>query len=102
MGGLRKVCRFVHRELGYFAVGLTLVYAISGLAVNHVHHWNPSYAQSEESFRIDPVDPETLIPDTLGPNLVTNPSARPLHPGAGSGAPPGRGGTSNSRCAPSR
>lgn len=41
MGSLRRVCRWLHRELGFFAVGLTLVYAVSGLAVNHVHHWNP-------------------------------------------------------------
>ena len=41
MNGFRKVCRWLHRELGFFAVGLTLVYAISGIAVNHVHHWDP-------------------------------------------------------------
>ena len=58
MGVFRKVCRFLHRELGYFAVGLTLVYAISGIAVNHVHHWNPSYESRVETLRIEPVDPD--------------------------------------------
>jgi hypothetical protein len=59
VGTFRKVCRFLHREFGYFAVGLTVVYAISGVAVNHVHHWNPNYADSVETYRIDPIDLET-------------------------------------------
>lgn len=35
--------RSFHRDVGYFCVGLILIYAISGLAVNHVDSWNPSY-----------------------------------------------------------
>ncbi len=57
MGTFRKVCRFLHREFGYFAVGLTLVYAISGIAVNHVHHWNPSYEHSAATSQIEPLEP---------------------------------------------
>ncbi len=59
MGRFRRICRFIHREFGYFAVGLTLVYGVSGLAANHGHHWNPNYRDSAETFRIDPVDPES-------------------------------------------
>jgi hypothetical protein len=33
----------IHRDLGYLCAGLTLVYAVSGLAVNHRADWNPSY-----------------------------------------------------------
>jgi len=29
-----------HRDVGFFVVGLTVIYAISGIAVNHHHHWN--------------------------------------------------------------
>lgn len=36
----------LHRDLGFFAVGLTVVYAVSGLAVNHRRHWN--YNQSTQ------------------------------------------------------
>lgn len=53
MGTFRKVCRWLHRELGFFAVGLTLVYAISGIAVNHVHHWDPNHAQHVETRTIE-------------------------------------------------
>ncbi len=33
----------VHRDIGYFFAALTVVYAVSGVAVNHVEDWNPSY-----------------------------------------------------------
>ena len=26
----------IHRDVGYLVVGLTLIYAISGIAVNHI------------------------------------------------------------------
>jgi hypothetical protein len=45
----------LHRELGYAAVGLTLVYCISGIAVNHAHHWNANYRVSGEKTEIEPV-----------------------------------------------
>ncbi len=55
MIGFRRVCRFLHRELGFLAVGLTLVYAISGVAVNHIADWNPNWVIGEQVFHIDPV-----------------------------------------------
>src|SRR5579884_384471 len=39
----RALLRAVHRDLGYTAVGLTFVYALSGLAVNHVADWDPNF-----------------------------------------------------------
>ena len=55
MKKFRKICRTLHREFGFFAVGLTLVYAISGIAVNHAHHWDANYARTLEITRIEPV-----------------------------------------------
>ena len=54
MSKFRRVCLWLHRELGFLAVGLTLVYAISGLAVNHVHHWDANYLRSQALERIEP------------------------------------------------
>lgn len=54
MARFRRVCRWLHRELGFLAVGLTLVYAISGIAVDHVHHWDPSYETAVEMRSIAP------------------------------------------------
>lgn len=49
----------LHRDLGYLAVGLTLAYAVSGLAVNHRQHWN--YNQSEERSQTRVGTPAELL-----------------------------------------
>lgn len=45
----------IHRDVGYVCVGLVLVYAISGIAVNHVDDWNPSYSIARVTSRIAPI-----------------------------------------------
>jgi hypothetical protein len=45
----------LHRDTGYLAVALTLVYAISGLAVNHIASWNPNYTRTQEIRQIQPL-----------------------------------------------
>ncbi len=54
----RKWNRLIHRDLGYLCAGLTVVYAVSGLAVNHVRDWNPNYKTTESSFNVGPVTAE--------------------------------------------
>lgn len=38
-----RLNRNLHRDLGYLTMALTLVFAISGIALNHVEDWNPNY-----------------------------------------------------------
>lgn len=38
-----KLNKLLHRDLGYFFVVMTLIYAISGIAINHRADWNPNY-----------------------------------------------------------
>jgi hypothetical protein len=48
---LRPWLRAFHRDIGYAAVGLTVVYAISGLALNHIQSFDSnfkSYSRTEE------------------------------------------------------
>jgi hypothetical protein len=52
--GLRKIYHALHRDIGYLCVGLTLVYALSGIAVNHLHHWNPNYKIESSKTQIEP------------------------------------------------
>lgn len=40
---LRKLNSILHRDLGYLFFGMCLVYAISGIALNHLRDWNPNY-----------------------------------------------------------
>jgi hypothetical protein len=48
----RAWLRAMHRDLGNVAVGLTLVYALSGLAVNHIAQWEPSFTSYEETHEL--------------------------------------------------
>ena len=53
MKELRRWSRTLHREFGFFIVGLTLIYAISGLAVNHAHHWDANYQRGTDYSQIE-------------------------------------------------
>lgn len=50
----RKVFRAVHRDVGYVAVALTIAYALSGIAVNHIEDWNPNYSMEVDVVDIGP------------------------------------------------
>lgn len=45
-------------------MALTVIYAVSGIAVNHVHDWNPSYKFERVERRLEPIpvsDRETMV-----------------------------------------
>lgn len=48
----RPWLRAIHRDVGYLAVGLTFVYALSGLAVNHIADWDPNFTQIEQTYEL--------------------------------------------------
>lgn len=50
----RKWFRVVHRDFGYLFFGLTLVYSISGIALNHLDDWNSNYVIIRKEVSIDP------------------------------------------------
>jgi hypothetical protein len=56
----RKWFRVVHRDFGYLFFGLTLVYSISGIALNHLDDWNPNYIIIRQEITLD--DPGRLYP----------------------------------------
>jgi hypothetical protein len=51
----RAWLRSLHRDAGYLAVGLTVVYALSGLAVNHVQDRDPSFENYEHTHELGPL-----------------------------------------------
>ena len=61
--------RAVHRDIGYLAVGFTLIYAISGLAINHIADWDPNFRSSEKTVTIAPIPID--LPDDAAVKLVT-------------------------------
>jgi hypothetical protein len=69
----RAWLRAIHRDVGYLAVGFTIIYAISGIAMNHVDDWNYNYNAKERTLQIAPVpddasdeDAAKLVADAAG------------------------------------
>ncbi|HCF57248.1 MAG TPA: hypothetical protein DFS52_04520 [Myxococcales bacterium] len=57
----RRVLVGLHRDIGFLILGLTLVYGVSGIAVNHRHHWNPNQSVQQEVVKLGP--PAELLGD---------------------------------------
>lgn len=49
----RKINRAIHRDLGYFFFGMCIIYGLSGIALNHRHHWNPNFIIRQEAFQLE-------------------------------------------------
>ena len=49
----RKLNRWIHRELGFLFFGMTIIYGISGIALNHsvARHWNPGLITKATSIQ---------------------------------------------------
>lgn len=48
----RKWNRIIHRDFGFFFFGMTIIYALSGIAINHINDWNPSYSVENSYYEI--------------------------------------------------
>jgi len=63
---LRKWNNIIHRDLGYFFFGITLIYGLSGIALNHraIGDWNASYIVDYKIFSTSTVIDSTNIDET--------------------------------------
>lgn len=60
----RRWLRAWHRDAGYLAVGLTFVYAVSGLAINHIDDWDPNFTAIERTIPFpEHLKLQALVPD---------------------------------------
>ncbi len=63
---LSKLNRVTHRDIGYLIAGLSLIYAISGITLNHKNDFNANYIvdgrsfQTEIDFTRDNIDKEKV------------------------------------------
>ncbi len=82
----RRWNNLLHRDLGYLVFGLTVVYAVSGIAINHMADWNPNYRKVEEVREIGPLDParseDELVQTALGRLQVGQPLKGSVQPDA--------------------
>lgn len=49
----RKLNRILHRDLGYFFFGMSVIYGLSGIALNHIDDWDPSYDIRNEQVVVE-------------------------------------------------
>ena len=49
---LRKWSRIIHRDLSYFFSGMVLIYAVSGIVMNHRNTINPNYSIERKEYRL--------------------------------------------------
>jgi hypothetical protein len=49
----RKWNRAIHRDLGYVFVAMTIIYSLSGIAINHLNDWNPNYVITISDIHVD-------------------------------------------------
>ncbi|HEY8379856.1 MAG TPA: PepSY-associated TM helix domain-containing protein [Nannocystis sp.] len=73
---VRPWLRALHRDIGYFAVGLTVVYALSGLAVNHIADWDPNFHNYEARHQVGiplPEDEKAAAARVLAALQITEP-----------------------------
>jgi hypothetical protein len=54
----RAWLRAIHRDIGYLAVGFTVIYALSGIAMNHIDDWDPNFHATEVTRTITPIADE--------------------------------------------
>lgn len=61
----RAWLRAIHRDCGYVAVGFTIIYALSGLALNHIRDWDPNFHSSERTLAIAPIPDDATDEDAV-------------------------------------
>ncbi len=53
----RKTNHILHRDIGYLCVGLTLIYAVSGITLNHLSPgFNPNYQIEKSTTSVTPLE----------------------------------------------
>lgn len=73
---IRKWLRFIHRDLGYFFVGITIIYSVSGIILNHKKNGeDPAYRTEHQSIQLA----SNLTPDQLKTYWHTNLTDYPLN-----------------------
>lgn len=64
----RKWNNVLHRDIGYVVVAMTIIYGVSGLAVNHIADWNPNYKIEKEVLKVSPiiaVQKDTMVAEAM-------------------------------------
>ena len=62
----QQTIRNLHRDLGYFYLGLIISFAFSGIMMNHREHWHPDkYTVETRAVNIGPLDEKLFTDDYI-------------------------------------
>jgi hypothetical protein len=79
----RPWLRALHRDVGYVAVGLTFVYALSGIAVNHITDWtdgDPSFKTYASTHEMGPLPgSDQAVADDIRKKLTISEAPREIY-----------------------
>lgn len=76
---ISKLNRITHRDLGYLIAGLTIIYSLSGIALNHKNNWNPNYIIENRKFTTEiNVTRETLNKD-IAQTILKDVPGKPVY-----------------------
>lgn len=67
---LHRWSRPIHRELSFFLSGMVLIYAISGLFMNHRDKFNPHYSITRTEYRLTDLPSQQQLDRTAVENLL--------------------------------
>jgi len=70
----RKWNRAIHRDLGYFFFFMSIIYGVSGIAINHLDDWNPNYRITRTEIILD----TALIDVESGHGVIEKMRRRPI------------------------
>ncbi|MCZ7608369.1 MAG: PepSY-associated TM helix domain-containing protein [Planctomycetota bacterium] len=58
---VRRAIIAVHRDLGYFFTGFIIIFSMSGIALNHIDHWNPNFVIERQPVALElPAEPQQV------------------------------------------
>ncbi len=57
----RKINRVLHRDFGYFFAATSIIYALSGIALNHLNDWNPNYVITTRDFQVSSIPDRSAV-----------------------------------------
>ncbi len=57
-GAFRRLCRSIHRDLSFFFSGVIIIYAVSGICLNHKREFNPHYSITRYDIQLQGVFPQ--------------------------------------------
>ena len=72
----RKWNNILHRDLGYFFFGLTIIYAVSGVTANHLREWDSNFITEKVVVELQGISEESTVDRELVGKIMAQTGAQ--------------------------